>query len=479
VAQWDLGAELLGRPGCADTPSGVRCAAAMASAPEESVNLSRTLTVPAPTAVTPTVWLRPRQGPKLADLIAEPATTRAIGDADPIDVQGSAYAAADGDPTTAWTAPQRVVQYRTPPTLTLKLPRPTEVAALRVTPSSSVLPAHPTLVAVDLGDGPQVRRVATDAGAQSLDLKPRITDTVTLSILNWDDVIDRTALGFDQVKPPGLAEVTALDAHGTPIAAADTARNRAREITLPCGSGPVIGVAGQFVQTSVTTTVGALLDGQPVAARPCRSDPVALPAGKQELVISPGAAFVVDGVQLNGPLAHEIRSAPTIPADIGTWSAGHRVIHVAASDRSRVLVVPESINPGWIAHGPDGAALTAITVNGWQQGWVLPPGTGGDVTLTFPSNTPYRAGLIGGLALLPILVLLAFLPMRRPRAESGPVRVWRVGRVPAIAAAVAVGAVIAGVAGAVVVAAAVGLRYPCETAKSCATPSRSPSARAA
>ncbi len=72
--------------------------------------------------MTPTVWVRPRQGPNLADLISQPGTTRASGDADPIDVLGSAYAATDGDPRTAWTAPQRVVQHRTPPNLTLKLP---------------------------------------------------------------------------------------------------------------------------------------------------------------------------------------------------------------------------------------------------------------------------------------------------------------------------------------------------------------------
>ena len=157
VAQWDLGSELLGRPGCAEGPDGMHCAAAMALSPEEPVNLSRTLTVDEPISVTPTVWVRPRQGPNLADLISQPGTTRATGDSDPIDVLGSAYAATDGDPRTAWTAPQRVVQYRTPPNLTLTLPTAEEVAALRVTPSSSTLPAHPRLVAIDLGDGPQVR----------------------------------------------------------------------------------------------------------------------------------------------------------------------------------------------------------------------------------------------------------------------------------------------------------------------------------
>ena len=124
VAQWDLGSELLGRPGCAQSPDGIRCAAAMALSPEEPVNLSRTLTVPEPTAVTPTVWVRARQGPNLADLVRAPGSARATGDADPIDVLGSAYAAADGDPDTAWTAPQSVVQHKAPPTLTLDAARP-------------------------------------------------------------------------------------------------------------------------------------------------------------------------------------------------------------------------------------------------------------------------------------------------------------------------------------------------------------------
>jgi arabinofuranan 3-O-arabinosyltransferase len=458
VAQWDLGSELLGRSGCAQSPTGLRCAALMALSSEEPVNLSRTLTVPAPIAVTPTVWVRARQGPKLADLVSAPGAARALGDADPVDVLGSAYAAADGDPGTAWTAPQRVVQQGTPPTLTLKLPRRSEVAGLRVAPNSSELPAHPTLLAVDLGDGPQIRRMAGDAGAQTLNLKPRVTDTVTVSILDWADVIDRTALGFDQLKPPGLAEVTALDTRGAPIAAADAAANRARKIELSCGGGPVIGIAGQFVQTSLATTVGALLDGAPVVARPCRTEPILLPAGQQELVISPGAAFIVDGAQLAGPLANEIQSAPTTPAQAGRWQADHREVTVAPSPASRVLVVPESINPGWVAHDSDGTPLMPITVNGWQQGWLLPAGTAGPITLTFPSNGPYRVGLIGGLALLPVLALLAFLPMRRRPPPADPVPVWQPHPIAVGAAVLAVGAAISGLAGVAVVGIALGVR---------------------
>jgi arabinofuranan 3-O-arabinosyltransferase len=468
VASWDLGSELLGRPGCAMGPKNMRCAASMALAPEAPVTFSRMLSVPEPVSVIPAVWVRARQGPKLADLIAEPDTTRARGDSDLLDVLGSAYAAADGDPATAWTAPQRVVQHKTPPTLTLTLPRPTQVTGLRLVPSGSSVPAHPTMVAVDLGEGPQVRELKTSrsgypgaAAPQRLPLKPRITDTVTISLLDWEDVIDRTAVGFDQLKPPGLAEIAVLGADGRPVAAADAARNRAREITVDCAHGPVVAIAGRFVHTSIQTTVGALLDGEPVAAQPCERQPIMVPAGQQELLISPGVQFIVDGAQLSGPLAATLSPATTTPLTAaGAWGPSRREVQVAESTTSRVLVVPESINPGWVARTSTGTRLTPLAVNGWQQGWVVPAGTSGTITLTFAPNSLYRAGLAGGLALLPLLALMAWWQAHRKPGSREPTpaaRPWTLGpwaTVPVLAA----GALIAGVVGVVVFGAAVGLQ---------------------
>ncbi len=465
VAAWDLGSELLGRDGCADVGVGgsdtrepntsVACAASMAVAPEEPVTLSRTLSVPTAMDVTPTVWVRARQGPRLADLIAQPGRARASGAADLIDVAGSAYAGADGDPRTSWTAQQGAAQHRSAPTLTVTLPGASEVSGLRLIQSGSTLPSHPTMVAVDLGDGPQVRRLssAPDAGPQTLSLHPRITDTVRISLLDWDDVIDRTALGFDQLKPPGLAEVTVLGPDGAPIAAADARANRARGIELPCGQGPVIAVAGRFVQTSVSTTVGALLEGRPIPARPCDPNPISLPTGIQELLISPGSAFIADGIQLRGPLSAEIATAPTTPAQVTQWTADRREISVIRSPIARVVVVPESVNPGWVARTPDGATLTPVIVNGWQQGWVVPAGATGTITLGFASNGPYRVGLVGGLALLPLLVLLALVPPRRPEAAEPAAAPWSPGALAGVGL-MAAGAAIAGVGGAVVFGAA-------------------------
>lgn len=460
ITGWDLGPELLGRPGCAPAPASVRCAPSMALTPEEPVNLSRTLTVPAPMSVTPTVWVRPRQGPKLAALIAEPNTTVAHGDSDTVDVLGSAYAATDGDPATAWTAPQRVVQHKTPPTLTLTLPRPTEVAGVRLLPSRAPLPVRPTAVAVNLGDGPQVTTITPDrdgpARAHTAALKPRVTDTVTISLLDWDDVIDRNALGFDQLKPPGLAEATALGADGNPIAPADAARNRGRKVTVGCDRGPVIAVAGRFVHTAIHTTVGEILDDSPLAAVPCDRDPIALPAGQQELLISPGAQFVVDGAELSTPVPVKSARAERV-SSWRAWGPDRREVQAPPSGTSRILVIPESINPGWVAHTSAGARLTPIAVNGWQQGWMVPAGDPGTITLTFASNSLYRAGLAVGLALLPLLALLAFWRTRR-RSEETPAQPWQPGAWAAVPA-VAAGAVIAGVGGVAVLGAALGLRY--------------------
>ena len=456
VAQWDLGSDPLGRPGCATGLTNVQCAPSMALATETPATFSRTLNVPQPMSVQPTIWVRARSGPKLADLVAEPDTTQAHGDSDLVDVLGAASAASDGDPATAWTAPQRVVQHKTPPTLTLTLPQPTEVAGLRVTPSTSPVPAHPTMVAVDLGDGPQVRALKT-SGPQDLPLQPRVTDTIAVSLLDWKDVIDRTALGFDQLKPPGLAEIAALGTDGRPIAAANAARNRTREVTVDCEHGPVIAIAGRFVHTSVNTTVGALLDGAPVTAQPCDAEPITLPTGQQELLVSPGPQFVVDGAELSGPLAAQSVTAPEKPAATGVWGPARREVRVPDGTTSRVLVVPESINTGWVAHTSTGTRLTPLAVNGWQQGWVVPAGTSGTITLTFAPNALYRAGLAGGLALLPLLALLAWWPQRRRPTDSAA-RPWTPGPWAAVAMLTA-GALIAGVPGVLVFGAALGMRW--------------------
>jgi arabinofuranan 3-O-arabinosyltransferase len=123
-----------------------------------------------------------------------------------------------------------------------------------------------------------------------------------------------------------------------------------------------------------------------------------------------------------------------------------------------VLVIPESINPGWVARTSSGIRLTPVAVNGWQQGWVVPAWNPGTITLTFATNSLYRAGLAVGLAMLPVLATLALWRTRRRPADDPPAAPWTPGAWAGITVLTA-GAVIAGVAGFVVAGGAIGLRY--------------------
>ena len=143
---------------------------------------------------------------------------------------------------------------------------------------------------------------------------------------------------------------------------------------------------------------------------------------------------------------------------MSVWEPDRREIAVTRSPVSRVLVVPESVNPGWVAHSAGGAILTPVIVNGWQQGWVLPAGEQGTVTLSFPSNRAYRIGLTTGLCLLPLLLLMALAPGRRKAGVLPPALPRRPGLV-GVAGLLAAGTLIAGPAGLALFGVALGAGY--------------------
>ena len=55
-------------------------------------------------------------------------------------------------------------------------------------------------------------------------------------------------------------------------------------------------------------------------------------------------------------------------------------------------------NPGWTAT-LNGHRLTPVTLDGWQQAFVVPAGAGGRVAMTFTPATGYR-WLLAGSALV-------------------------------------------------------------------------------
>ncbi|MGW0040339.1 alpha-(1-_3)-arabinofuranosyltransferase [Rhodococcus sp. NPDC003348] len=463
VLGWDLGQELPGRTACVEAEDQVRCHPGLALQPEEPGVFERTLSVPQDTAVAPRLLVRSRQGPELEAILADPARPRASGDAAVSDVRSSPAAAVDGDRRTSWTASRDSIDGKGPkPTITLTLPAPVEVSGLELTPSTGALPARATRVAVDLGAGPQVRDL-TDG--DRIALNPRVTDRIVVSIVDWDDVLDQTALGFAQPAPPGFAEIGVLgtDAEGATVTVAGTGISDVpagdRTVTVGCADGPVVSFAGSVVHTTVTATALQLRSGAPVPATVCAVDgpfgpadgtaPVPLPAGSPSVVVAPGPAFTVDGLRLDA-------AAPTStpqrldPVSTTAWTANQRELTVTAGAEDRLLVNPESQNIGWVATAPDGTELAPVVVDGWQQGWIVPAGTDGTVTLEFPTDRWYRLGIFAGLLALIPLFVFALWPRRRPGRDPGPApRTWH-STAAGAAGVLATATVVAGWPGALV-----------------------------
>ncbi len=454
VRGWNLGQEFPGRSGCFDAPDRVRCSKGLALPAEEPGAFERTLSVPNPMTVTPQLTVRTRQGPALESLLTDPRLPVARGKADVGDLRGSAFAATDGDPRTSWIAPEETVRAKTgaKPTLTIQLPRPELVSGLEVTPPMGALPARPTSLAVNLGDGPQVREIppapkerdpaaggprsqgssptttpAPDAPAPQpesttspapmsapptpvrLELHPTVTDHIEISVNSWKPVLDRTALGLTQEQPPGLAEISVLGPDYPAPAPGD------RPVTVDCAHGPTIAVAGRVLHTSVTATADELRTGKPVPATVCAPgaespegtvangtpQPVDLPDGSVDVTVAPTEMFAVDELRLDSIVfpaaaggagtAAPVAEGSTTPGDTTTGPPGDTA--GGATDGAEETTTP--------ATDPDSVGPTPATTT--PAGISAPAG---DQLLTLPlsTNVGWKAHTADGHTLAPVVV---------------------------------------------------------------------------
>jgi arabinofuranan 3-O-arabinosyltransferase len=306
------------------------------------------------------------------------------------DPEDSAFAAFDGNPATSWISDASDQR----PMLSIRWTRAKvidRVTILQPPGASSLLQITMT------GSGGQQRTGMIGAGGR-LSFRPMRTDRLTFSFTPA-----QLPVQVSEVVIPGVR----------PLAAAGS-----RPVRLGCGLGPTISLNGRLVATRAVGTVTDLLEGRPLAYSAC--SPVTVQAG-QNRVIEPASdptgldvqATVLDGGALS---AHP--ASPSEPAKTIRWTTASRSLMVDAQQRS-YLEVAENFNAGWQAR-IGGRTLAPVRLAGWEQAWLLPAGTRGLVTLTYGPDTAYRGGLIGGLAALALVLLVAAAPRRRRPLTSGP-----------------------------------------------------------
>jgi GT2 family glycosyltransferase len=106
------------------------------------------------------------------------------------------------------------------------------------------------------------------------------------------------------------------------------------------------------------------------------------------------------------------KGAQPVPVISGRVQAHTKV---PAGPSGRVLRIADSAAAGWHAT-LDGAALTPTTVDGWAQGFELPPG-GGRLDVTYQESVTH-VGWLGAQAFLLLVVVVLALPGRRNEIDD-------------------------------------------------------------
>jgi arabinofuranan 3-O-arabinosyltransferase len=305
--------------------------------------------------------------------------------------------ALDGRADTAWLA--NLGDYS--PVLKLAWDRPRRLDRLRLDGAiiSSVAPYEAVLEA----NGE--KRVVSVGPGQTGFFKPLVARSATITFRAHPDPTGvQLPVGVGEVRLDGLQGLVrgvALD----------------WKFDSGCGLGPSVSVNGVVHRTSVSGTLRDIVDARPVSWRTC-DGPVTMKAGDQRISAEATDVFTPTMVVLKSQIGNE-----------GSGASRRLTGDLAVSDAIRMRVGPgpaavltfgQNSNAGWKA-SLAGAPLAPTVVDGWQQGFVVPPGDGGKVEVHYGPSAAYYVALgIGALAALALVLLLA-LDLRRP-ARPEPLR---------------------------------------------------------
>ncbi|HEX5288540.1 MAG TPA: alpha-(1-_3)-arabinofuranosyltransferase family protein, partial [Streptosporangiaceae bacterium] len=211
-------------------------------------------------------------------------------------------------------------------------------------------------------------------------------------------------------------------APGTPATRPASGTPSAPALSLSVGQHVLTAAAPDpFALTSLALTSGASTAARPAVSRASMSRPAVPRAATNDMNVQ---SLLQEQQQPHGHVVSG-EAAPAVgrAMRVMTWQADRRSLRVAAGPAS-YLEIHQNANPGWIAT-LNGRRLASVTLDGWQQGYVLPAGRGGVVTLTYAPDGVYHLLLVAA-ALGVLLLLAAALPPRRRRRPALP----SPGRVP-------------------------------------------------
>jgi arabinofuranan 3-O-arabinosyltransferase len=424
------------------------CAVGVARYSEDATGIDRIADVGEPGDFRVSLRGRIVPGPALDDLLSRGRTgVRATSSSAAVpDPAGQAVSAVDGDRGTGWVA---APGDRTP-WIRFQWAEPRSLTGLRLDNDGALAASLPDVVTVESPDG--VRRGTVRDGVLTFDRPLRTTDVrVRFGRLGLASSIDPYTRQL-AILPVGVSEVEFLGAADLRVV-----QDRGDRLVIPCGSGPTVRVGDEAVRTALSATRNELETLAPVLFLPCSRNSVRLGTGPQRITADSTALVRVTGLDLVRvtSLPAKIQPADRIEATSGTWEPTHRTVRVAARAEPALLVVRENTNPGWEAT-LDGTPLRRVTVDGWQQGYLLPRGGAGVVELVYGPDGTYRWALLLGALTVLTVVCFAVFPWRARRlgsvgsASAGGVPVTALG---AIALVLATGWWGIGVAGVVSVVA--------------------------
>jgi hypothetical protein len=140
--------------------------------------------------------------------------------------------------------------------------------------------------------------------------------------------------------------------------------------------------------------------------RMCSQDSsVTLGSGKHRLYVAPGL-FTMTDVALRSTAAAAAGTAPARSLHVLGWQADSRSVRIGPGQETYVEV-HQNASLGWEAT-LNGHRLASATLDGWQQGFIVPAGAGGVITMTFAPSTWYHIGLaLAALALIGLVCVAA------------------------------------------------------------------------